>query len=290
VVIQTVTDPAETPELLAIAATSPLVAAVVGWVDLLAEDVADALSALREPREGGLLAGVRHPVLFEPDPRWLARPEVLRGLAAVAAAGLTYDLVVRPDQLPAAAEAAAAVPGLTFVLDHLGNPDVAEAVDQRWARAIRDLAALPNTVCKLSGILGVPPPDGTGTDAAAVAHLRPYYEVALAGFGPDRMMFGSDWPVSTIDTSYAHVVRAARSLTAELSPSEQAEVFGDTARRCYRISPVLPAAYVTGLAFPLLPALRDRAAHDARRPYERRRAQRRQHGEGLPHGGAGQRA
>jgi predicted TIM-barrel fold metal-dependent hydrolase/predicted MFS family arabinose efflux permease len=243
VVIQTVTDPAETPELLAIAASSPLVAAVVGWVDLMAPGVADALGTVTAPPEGALLAGIRHPVLFEPDPQWLTRPEVLRGLAAVAAAGLTYDLVVRPDQLPAAAEAAAAVPGLTFVLDHLGNPDVADVVDQPWARAVRDLAALPNTVCKLSGILGVPapdgvpPPDGTGADGAAVAHLRPYYDVALTGFGPGRMMFGSDWPVSTVDTSYAHVIRAARSLTAELSPVEQAAVFSGTARRYYRLSP-----------------------------------------------------
>jgi L-fuconolactonase len=242
VVIQTVTDPAETPELLAIAATSPLVAAVVGWADLLAPDVADALGTLAAPPGGALLAGIRHPVLFEPDPQWLTRPEVLRGLAAVADAGLTYDLVVRPDQLPAAAAAAAAVPGLTFVLDHLGNPDVADAVDQVWASAVRDLAALPNTVCKLSGILGVPPPDGTGADGAAVAHLRPYYDVALTGFGPDRMMFGSDWPVSTVDTSYAHVIRAARSLTAELSPAERAAVFGGTARRCYRISSASPAS------------------------------------------------
>jgi predicted TIM-barrel fold metal-dependent hydrolase/predicted MFS family arabinose efflux permease len=238
VVIQTVTDPAETPELLGLAAASPLVAAVVGWVDLTAPDVADALGALRDAPDGALLVGVRHPVLFEPDPQWLARPEVLRGLTAVADAGLVYDLVVRPEQLTAAVAAATAVPGLTFVLDHLGNPDVAAVVDRSWANAVRDLAALPNTACKLSGILGVPPPDGQdadGTVTAAVDHLRPYYEVALAGFGPDRMMFGSDWPVSTVDAPYGHVIRAARSLTAELSPAEQAAVFGGTARRKYRI-------------------------------------------------------
>jgi L-fuconolactonase len=110
VVVQTVTEPGETPELLAIAAADSLVAAVVGWVDLTAPDVADALAALGGLPGADLLAGIRHPVLTEADPGWLARPDVLRGLAAVAADGLTYDVVVRPDQLPAATQAAAAWP------------------------------------------------------------------------------------------------------------------------------------------------------------------------------------
>jgi L-fuconolactonase len=152
VVVQTVTEQSETLELLALASGSDLVAAVVGWVDLESPGAADALAELKAGPDGGYLRGIRHPVLVEEDPKWLARPAVLAGLAAVASAGLCYDLVVLPHQLGAALAAAAAVPGLTFVLDHLGNPPVRPDVDQGWARAVGQLAALPNTACKLSGV------------------------------------------------------------------------------------------------------------------------------------------
>lgn len=237
VVVQTVTEPAETPELLALAASSDLIAGVVGWVDLQAPGVADALATLQARPDGGWLRGIRHPVLIEDDPDWLRRPAVLSGLAAVGAAGLCYDIVVPPDKLPAAVAAAAACPDLTFVLDHVGNPEIGTQVDQRWADAVRALAALPNTVCKLSGILGEPalgsghPPAGT-----SVAHLVPYYETAVEAFGPGRLMFGTDWPVCTLSASYADVVGAARALTARLSPAERASIFAGTARRVYRLS------------------------------------------------------
>jgi L-fuconolactonase len=248
VVVQTVTEPGETPELLAAAAAQSLVTAVVGWTDLTSPAVADDLSALLSLPGSDRLAGIRHPVLIEPDPRWLTRPDVLRGLAAVAAVGLTYDVVARPRQLPAAATAAAARPDLMFVLDHLGNVEVEPQVDEQWAAAFRQFAALPNTVCKLSGILGAPPPTGSGPDSVGpdtaspdtaspdtVAHMRPYYEIALEAFGPDRMMFGSDWPVSTLGAPYGDVVAAARRLTRDLSLPEQQAIFSETARRVYKI-------------------------------------------------------
>jgi L-fuconolactonase len=272
VVVQTVTEPGETPEMLAIAAADSLVAAVVGWVDLTAPDVADALAALAGLPGADLLAGIRHPALIEADPGWLARPDVLRGLAAVAAAGLTYDVVVRPDQLPAATQAAAALPGLMFVLDHLGNVEIEPRVDEQWAAVFEAFAALPNTVGKLSGILGVPGPGGPPRQAVGqgghsgvadrgrdvgrggatghadvaeeggdawpdVGHLRPYYEIALASFGPKRLMFGSDWPVSTLGSPYGDVVGAARALTSDLSRTEQDAILSLTAQRVYRISP-----------------------------------------------------
>jgi len=238
IVVQTVTDPAETPELLALAAGSDLVAGVVGWVDLQAPGVADALAALLARPDGGWLRGIRHPVLIEDDPGWLRRPSVLRGLDAVGAAGLSYDIVAAPHALPAAVAAARACPGMTFVLDHLGNPEIGPRVDERWANAVRALAALPNTICKLSGILGEPPPGAAPAhpgNRAGVAHLVPYYQTVLGAFGPDRLMFGTDWPVCTLTSSYDAVIGAARTLTADLSASERMAVFSGTACRVYRL-------------------------------------------------------
>jgi L-fuconolactonase len=240
VVVQTVTEPDETPEMLELAAGSDLVAGVVGWVDLEAPAAADAIGALREFAGGDLLVGIRHPVLIEADSDWLARPAVLRGLADVAAAGLVYDVVAMPRHLRAAVAAAAATPQLTFVLDHLGNPEIGAEVDLSWADAFRAFAALPNTAAKFSGFLGEPAPgsadtaDG-GPAAGQNAHLRPYYEIALESFGPERLMFGSDWPVSTMAIGYSGVLAAARSLTAYLSSAEKTAIFRDVAQRTYRL-------------------------------------------------------
>ena len=164
---------------------------------------------------------------------------MLRGLAAVAAAGLACDIVGEPRHLPAAAEAARALPGLQFVLDHLGNPGIAAEVPRSWAYAFGALAALPNVAAKLSGILGEPAPGGATTADPGtepdVAHIRPYYEIALNAFGPGRLMFGSDWPVSTLHASYAGVHAVARTLTASLGPAERDAIFSGTARRIYRL-------------------------------------------------------
>src|SRR5581483_4836463 len=156
VVVQTVDLPEETPELLAVAADSDVIAGVVGWVDLTAADVAERLASFGDT--GARLVGIRHQVQSEPDPGWLVRPDVLRGLAAVAGAGLVYDLVITAGQLPAAIAAAEA------------------------ATDLRGLAALPNVVAKLSGLV---------TEAEVghwqTASLRPYAEVALECFGADRL-------------------------------------------------------------------------------------------------------
>ncbi|QOV33868.1 amidohydrolase family protein [Streptomyces ferrugineus] len=225
VLVQTVTVPEETPEFLALAAEHELIAGVVGWSDLTRPDVAEELARLRELPGGRYLKGIRHQVQGEPDPEWLLRADVRRGLAAVAEAGLSYDLVVLPHQLPACAKAAAALPELTFVLDHLGKPPIASGALEPWATHLRALAAHPNTVCKLSGMV-------TEADLAfwAVDDLRPYAEVVLESFGPDRMMFGSDWPVCTLAASYGQVVTAARELTGE---SDHRQLFEATATRVY---------------------------------------------------------
>ncbi|MEU9996158.1 amidohydrolase family protein [Streptomyces sp. NPDC050848] len=231
VLVQTVTVAEETPELLALASAGPLVAGVVGWTDLTAPDVADELARLRELPGGDRLVGIRHQVQSEPDPLWLLRPDVLRGLRAVADAGLAYDLVVLPHQLPAAASAAFLLPQLTFVLDHLGKPPIATQERETWARDLRLLAELPHTVAKLSGLA-----TEARWDSWTVDDLRPYTDTALEAFGPDRLMFGSDWPVCRLAVSYGQVVDTARELTTGLSATEQSSIFAGTATRAYGLA------------------------------------------------------
>jgi L-fuconolactonase len=229
VVVQTVTVAAETRELLSLAAQDPLVAGVVGWADLSSPAVAGELAELQGGVGGDYLVAIRHQVQSEPDPDWLRRPDVVRGLRAVAGAGLCYDLVVRPHQLAAASYAAAAVPGLTFVLDHAGKPPIATGDLAPWTAAIGEFAARPNTVCKLSGLV---------TEAAIGAEpweFAPVADVVLSAFGPDRVMFGSDWPVCLLASDYASVVGLARALVTGLSDAERTAVFAATAARVYGI-------------------------------------------------------
>ncbi|MFE6060693.1 amidohydrolase family protein [Streptomyces sp. NPDC056431] len=231
VLVQTITVPEETPEFLALAARSDLVAGVVGWTDLTAPDVADTLAGLRAGLGGEHLVGMRHQVQGEPDPRWLVRPEALRGLTAIAEAGLVYDLLVKPHQLAAAVEAAQRLPGLTFVLDHLGKPPIASGELAPWAEQIRRIAALPNTVCKLSGLV-----TEADWDSWTVDELRPYADTVLDAFGPARLMFGSDWPVCRLAATYAEVLATAVDMTAELSPAERRDVLTGTAVRTYGLT------------------------------------------------------
>ena len=224
----------ETREFLAFAACNELIAGVVGWMDLTVEDPAAQLDVVRRGPGGQTLKGIRHLVQDEPDENWLARPEVRRGLRAVADAGLPYDLLVRPPQAAAALDVVRALPELTFVLDHLGKPDIAgyegAAPEPQWAAWIREIAAEPNVVCKLSGLV---------TEAHwstwTIADLRPYADVALEAFGPDRLMFGSDWPVCVLAGTYTEVFAAARQLTDALSTADRAAVFGGTATRIYAL-------------------------------------------------------
>jgi L-fuconolactonase len=199
-------------------------------VDLTDPAIADEIAGLRAGPGGERLVGIRHQVHDEPDPAWLNRPEVRRGLQAVADAGLAYDLLVRTRELPAALAAGQALPDLRFVVDHLAKPRIAEAEMEPWAGRLRELAALPNVWCKVSGMV-------TEADWSSwsVGDLRPYVDVVLEAFGPGRLLFGSDWPVCLLAASYERVVDVTRELLDDLSEGEQARVFGGTALEVYRL-------------------------------------------------------
>jgi L-fuconolactonase len=230
VLVQTRSSSAESREFLATAAATTRIAGVVAWTDLTSPAVDDDLAALREAPGGERLVGIRHQVHDEPDPEWLLRPDVQRGLVAVEAAGLVYDLLVRARELPAAFEAAQVLPGLRFVIDHLAKPSIRERAMSPWSERLGLFSTLPNVACKLSGLV-------TEADWAAwtIADLEPYVDRALDVFGPERLLFGSDWPVSLLAAPYGRVVESARSLIAGLSETERAAVLGGTAVEVYRL-------------------------------------------------------
>ena len=229
VLVQVLDDIDETADFLALAGESDLIAGVVGWVDLTAPDVTGQLDRLRTGPGGDRLVAVRHLVQSEPDPDWLMRPDVLAGLRAVRDAGLAYDVLTRPHQLPAAVMAVRALPDMVFVLDHLSKPDIASGQLEPWATHLAALAAEPNVVAKVSGLVTEVGPRWT------VERLRSYVGIALEVFGPSRLMAGSDWPVCLLAASYDEVFDAASQLCEELSAAERDEVFGGTAARVYRL-------------------------------------------------------
>jgi L-fuconolactonase len=223
-------DTAEAGLLLGYAKETPQIAGVVAWADPADPALADTLAAYRALPGGELLAGVRPQIQGEAEPDYLDRPDVRRGLRTVAGTGLAFDLVIRAEQLPAAARAAHDVPELRLVLDHLAKPPIQAGERAEWAEALAELAAAPNTTAKLSGLV-------TEADWRkwTVADLRPYVATAVEAFGPERLMYGSDWPVCLLAASYARVKNALVEALPALSPREQMAVFGGTAARTYRL-------------------------------------------------------
>ena len=231
ILVQTRSSLEETRDLLATAAQTGFVAGVVGWADLGDQAIEDQLAAIRRWPGGDHLVGIRHQVHDEPDPGWLLRPEVQRGIGAVGAAGLVYDLLVRPRELAPAFRTAAQNPEVRFVVDHLAKPQIAAGrLDPDWETGLARLATLPNVSCKLSGLV-------TEADWARwqPADLAPYVNRALDWFGPERCLFGSDWPVCLLAASYGRVHDTLRTLLARLDRVQRDRVFGGTAAEVYRL-------------------------------------------------------
>jgi len=228
VLVQTISSLDETRGFLELATRWDFVWGVVGWVDLASAAVGDDLDALMAGPGGDRLVGVRHQVQDETDPDWLRRADVRRGLAAVQARGLRYDLLVRARELPAAVDTVAGLPNLQFVLDHIAKPRIVAGQDVAWREQMPALAALPNVAVKLSGMV-------TEADRASwtPADLRPFVQSVADWFGVERLMFGSDWPVCLLVATYAGVVDGLQEALGQPSDEVKRRIFGLNAMRVY---------------------------------------------------------
>lgn len=214
--------------LLTLADHDPRIIGVVGWVDLRSPAVAKDLAELsKHPR----FRGVRHVVQSEPDDDFMIRPEFIRGIGELQAFGLTYDILIFPKQLPAAIELAARFPKQPFVLDHIAKPLIKDGVMEPWRSQFRELAKAKNLMCKVSGIV-------TEADQKAwkPEDIRPYLDVVFEAFGPERLMWGSDWPVCLLAGSYERVFRLVEDYVTPLTPAQREGLLGRNCARFYGIS------------------------------------------------------
>lgn len=226
VLVQAAPTEAETDELLQIARREPSVAGVVGWTDLDGGGAALRIQALAG-RAGGRLLGLRPMLQDLGDPEWIARPALDEAFAAMAAHGLVLDLLARPLHLAAARQRLLRTPGLRAVLDHCGKPAIAAGHDPLWHAGLAALARDTGAFCKLSGLLVEAPP-GAGVDL-----LSPWVAHVFACFGPQRVVWGSDWPVLNRAGDYAGWLALARALVERHAPGAQDAVFAGNARVLY---------------------------------------------------------
>jgi L-fuconolactonase len=227
VAVQTRQTIEETRWLLELAAQNPFIVGVVGWVDLQSPQLRSQLESFTPNSK---LVGVRHIVQSEPDDWFLLHHEFLEGVAMLEEFGLAYDILIYPRQLPAAAEFARWLPQQRFVLDHLAKPTIKRGNMRGWSARIRELASLPNVMCKLSGLV-------TEADWRhwKPEEIRPYLDVAFDCFGPGRLMIGSDWPVCTVAGSYSRVIEVITNYLESFAGEIRDAVMGGNAQRFWRL-------------------------------------------------------
>lgn len=235
VVVEAADSVKENAALLAKARANDWIAGVVGWVPLAKPDVVNrTLDALAGERA---MVGVRHLINVEPDPDWIVRPDVLQGLRILSRRGLTFDYVgILPRHLEHVPLIAHRVPDLRIVIDHLGKPPIVAHAWEPWSTLIARAARMPNVFAKLSGL------DAGGADTWTAADIAPYIERALELFGPDRLIFGSDWPVANLRGGYGKVWRETNRALARLSRDERNRILGGTALAFYRLSIGTPSS------------------------------------------------
>ena len=216
---------AETLFLLDLASHHDVIQGVVGWADLSRDNVSERLDLFSKYPK---LCGFRHIVQAEPDDRFMLRPSFLRGIEVLKEFGFTYDILIYPQQLPAAIELVSRYPEQLFVLDHIAKPAIKEKKLTPWERNLRTLAQNANVYCKVSGLV-------TEADWKQwrCDDFKPYLDVVFEAFGVDRLMFGSDWPVCLLSAGYGEVVSLVADYIGNLPRLDIEKVFGMNAAHFY---------------------------------------------------------
>jgi L-fuconolactonase len=231
ILVQTVTDYTETPELLKIAQSEQLVGAVVGWLKIDAPDAIEHLHQYLDLPGGEYLKGIRDIAQDHPDPNYLAKPESISNVRKLGELGITYDLLTKIPELPAAIELVRACPDVQFVMDHISKPRIAKQEFEPWRTLMSELATFPNVLCKVSGLV-----TEANWNEWQVKDFKPYVDHVIDIFTPQRLMFGSDWPVAILGGTYAEVVELAEALTSGFSPSEAEFFWHKSAAAAYNLA------------------------------------------------------
>lgn len=221
----------ETAFLLNLAAENNCIKGVVGWVDLLAENLKERLAYFSK---NPLFKGVRHIAQGEADD-FLMRKDVQQGIGQLEQFGLTYDILVFAHQLPAAIDLVRQFPNQAFVLDHIAKPKISDGLGSDWKANIKKIAAYPNVNCKLSGMV-----TETTDFQWKQSDFRPFMEVILAEFGVNRVLYGSDWPVCLLAAKYDQQLAIVQEYIATFSEYEQAKIMGENAIEFYNLADTIP--------------------------------------------------
>ncbi len=217
----------ETEFLIQHAEQNDFIKGVVGWVDLRSELINERLEYFKQfPK----LKGFRHIVQGEPDDLFLLRTEFMDGIRALETYGYTYDILIYPKHLPTAREFVTRLPHQLFVVDHLAKPYIKAGEIEKWATDIQSLAKRENVCCKVSGMV-----TEADWEHWTPEQLRPYLDVVFEAFGPERVMFGSDWPVCLVASSYERWVQLLQEYTGSLSSYEQEKFWGGNAKDFYSL-------------------------------------------------------
>jgi len=218
---------AETEYLLALAADHPFIVGVVGWLDLCDPGIEPAIErAAQNPR----LKGLRMLIHDRPDADFADSPAHRRGVGMLAQYGLAYDLLLKPPHLASAIRLVDTAPDQVFVVDHIAKPDIKAGAFEPWASDLARLAERENVFCKLSSL--VTQADWTSWQQSDFSR---YLDHVLAGFRPERLMIGSDWPVCTLAADYASTLGIVTEWAESLGAGEQDHIRGGTAVRAYRL-------------------------------------------------------
>lgn len=219
----------ETEWLLGLSQQSRTIAGIVGWLPLAADNIRSHLERFSSQTA---LKSLRHVVQDEPDPEFFDRPNFNHGVSLLDEFNLAYDILIFGHQLPMTIRFVDRHPQQRFVLDHIAKPVIDPSrFDEAWAKNFRELARRDNITCKFSALA-----TEVTTPQWTIETLRPYWETALEAFGPQRLMFGSDWPVALLRTDYETWLNTVQQLASQLSPTEQESIFCQTARSAYQLS------------------------------------------------------